>query len=315
MTSTDVGWEGRRLSPAEAFKIVGNDTRIQILQELQETKDRSVTFTELRKRVGIHDGSRFNYHLQKLENGFVRKAEGGYYLTHTGCNVLEAIATGAFTHAVSVGPVTLDAPCVDCGGSLVGHYENDCVQVACSVCDQLHLICGFPPSGVTGRSDREVFTASERHLRTNYRLVATDLCPGCRGRMDRTVVMVPSRPPDTILAVEIVDAVDFDHGPGAFYECTQCDRWAYLSVGEHLLHTPELLGFFRDRGYDLEAIPLWELPWTLPSAVGDYTAVVSTDPVRFEIRVTLDGDVLTATLDETFDIVDTTTNETERATA
>ena len=214
-----------------------------------------------------------------------------------------------------MGPVALDAPCVDCGGSLVGRYENDCVQVACSVCDQLHLVCTIPPSGVAGRSDREVFTTGERHLRASYQLIVADICPGCRGRMNRTVVMEPHRPPSSILAVKTTDSIDFEHGPGVFYECTQCERWAYLSVGEHLLHTLELLGFFRDRGYDLDAIPLWELPWTLPSAVDDYTTVTSIDPPTFELHVPLDGDELVVTLDETFDVVDTTTNETERATA
>jgi hypothetical protein len=315
MTSSDVDTEANRLTPAEAFKTIANETRIQILQELAETKERPVTFTELRKRVGLRDGSQFNYHLQKLENGFVQKTGEGYLLTHSGYNVLEAITSGAFTHAVSVDPVGLDASCVDCGGSLVGRYENDLVQVACSACDQLHVMCRLPPSGVIDRSAREIFTTSDRHLRANYRLVVADICPGCRGRMDRTVVTEPHRPPDSILAEKIVDALDFEHGPGAFYECRQCERWAYLSVGEHLLHTPELLGFFRDRGYDLDVIPLWELPWTLPSAVDDYTTVTSTDPPTFEFHVPLDGDELVVVLDERLDIVDTTTNETERATA
>lgn len=305
MTNTVIDPEPNRLTPAESFKIIGNETRIAILQELAATKDRQVSFTELRKRVGMRDGSQFNYHLQKLENGFVQKTDEGYHISCSGLDVLEVIARGAFTESPSFGPVPLDAPCVRCGAPLEGRYD-DGVLVGCSACGTLHSIAVFPPSGIVGRSDREVFAASDRHLRASYRLVRADMCPGCYGPLDRTLLTAPERPPDSVSWVGNRDVLDFEHGVGAFYECAQCGRWAYLTVGEHLLDEPELAAFFSDQGRDLDAVRLWELPWAVPAAADDYAAVVSTDPIRFEVRIPLNGEELVVTVDDRFEVVNST---------
>lgn len=49
----------------------------------------SLSFTELRERVGVRQGAQFNYHLDKLVGHFVTKTDGGYSLRPTGHRVIE----------------------------------------------------------------------------------------------------------------------------------------------------------------------------------------------------------------------------------
>ena len=61
------------LQPAEAFSVVGNETRLAILEALWAAPERPVTFSELRSRVGMADSAQCNYHLYRLTGQFVAK--------------------------------------------------------------------------------------------------------------------------------------------------------------------------------------------------------------------------------------------------
>lgn len=76
-------------APTDALEVLGNDVRISILRELADAES-SLSFTELRERVDIRDTGRFNYHLTKLCEYFVRQTETGYELGHAGTRVITA---------------------------------------------------------------------------------------------------------------------------------------------------------------------------------------------------------------------------------
>lgn len=71
-------------TPEEAFSLVANETRFQILQALWEADATQQTFPDLRASVGIRDSGQFNYHLGKLIPEFVRQPDDGYELTYAG---------------------------------------------------------------------------------------------------------------------------------------------------------------------------------------------------------------------------------------
>lgn len=73
----------------DALEVLGNEIRMGILRELAEA-DGSLAFSELRKRVGVHDSGKFNYHLTKLCSYFVRETADGYELGHAGTRVIAA---------------------------------------------------------------------------------------------------------------------------------------------------------------------------------------------------------------------------------
>lgn len=78
------------LSPDDAFAVLGNDTRMKILQTLGEA-DEPLRFSELRDRIGVRDSGRFNYHLDKLTGHFITETDDGYALRPAGTRVVEAV--------------------------------------------------------------------------------------------------------------------------------------------------------------------------------------------------------------------------------
>lgn len=94
----------------DALSVLGNEIRMSILRELADA-ERSLSFTELRERVGIRDTGKFNYHLTKLCEYFVRQTESGYELGHAGTRVITAaVPTVERTHDVN----DADEPCPIC---------------------------------------------------------------------------------------------------------------------------------------------------------------------------------------------------------
>lgn len=75
----------------EALEALGNEQRITILRALAET-DTPLPFSELRRRVGIDDTGRFNYHLDQLLGPFVRQTDAGYELGYAGERLVVAVA-------------------------------------------------------------------------------------------------------------------------------------------------------------------------------------------------------------------------------
>ncbi|UPW00165.1 winged helix-turn-helix domain-containing protein [Halorussus gelatinilyticus] len=104
----------------DALDVLGNEIRVSILRELAEA-DGPLSFTELRKRAGIRDTGKFNYHLTKLCSYFVREADGGYELGHAGSRVIAAADPRAGT-AESEGREPDAESCPVCG-------EADCEKL------------------------------------------------------------------------------------------------------------------------------------------------------------------------------------------
>ena len=84
------------------FELLSNETRLGIVRELalvnaDETAESSLSFSELRTRVGTRDSGQFNYHLGRLRGSLVEKTGAGYELTElglvVGATVLDAAAT------------------------------------------------------------------------------------------------------------------------------------------------------------------------------------------------------------------------------
>lgn len=73
----------------DALAVLGNEIRMSILRELADAEE-SLSFTELRERIGVRDTGKFNYHLTKLCEYFVRQTESGYELGHAGTRVITA---------------------------------------------------------------------------------------------------------------------------------------------------------------------------------------------------------------------------------
>lgn len=71
-------------SLATAFDLLGDETRLRIVEALLDADPEPLRFSEVRDRVGTRDTGRFNYHLNRLRGALVEKGAEGYVLTSAG---------------------------------------------------------------------------------------------------------------------------------------------------------------------------------------------------------------------------------------
>jgi hypothetical protein len=276
-----------RLPPAEAFALLGNETRITILQELWLAPERPVAFSDLRKRVGMRDSAQFNYHLSKLTDHFVRQTEDGYEFQYAGEKVVRAILAGTFTERV-----TLDFPvegdCFACGGDLEASYADERLTVHCTDCDEQYGRYAFPPGGLRDRSTTEIETAFDQRVRHLHCLAADGVCPECGGRMHTVVT------PDAEDRLGLDVRVD--------HTCAQCQHTISSPVGLSLLDDSRVVAFHAEHGIELNTCKHWTLRW----CVTDETTTYEADPTRVTVTIPLDNEAMDVTLDGDLQVVDTT---------
>ena len=80
----------------DALDALTHEIRVAVLRELADA-DGPVAFSELRDRVGVRDPGKFNYHLQRLADQFLRQTDGGYELDHRGRRLLVVAGDGVVT--------------------------------------------------------------------------------------------------------------------------------------------------------------------------------------------------------------------------
>jgi hypothetical protein len=71
-------------SLAASFDLLGNETRLGIVQALLAAEPEPLRFSDIRDEVGVRDTGRFNYHLGRLRGTLVEKSDEGYVLTPEG---------------------------------------------------------------------------------------------------------------------------------------------------------------------------------------------------------------------------------------
>ncbi|MFB6118907.1 winged helix-turn-helix domain-containing protein [Halosegnis sp.] len=290
------------LAPAEAFAVVGNETRLAILEALWEL-DRPAAFSDIRREVGMADSAQFNYHLSKLRGQFVRKTDDGYEFRAAGRSVIAAVLSGTLNQDPRLRPFEVTGECVDCGASLVAGYEDEQVRVRCGECGRGHGSYAFPPGGLADRTREELMDAFNQRARHLSCLSADGVCPECSGRME-THLFDTRDDPDADLDVRVE------------HECQRCHHTIHSSVGLVLLDDAEVVSFYRDHGIDLNAVPYWTLEWCVTD---EHTTVEQVggdgpgDAWRITVTVPLEDERLVVALDDDLDVLDATRRPCEAA--
>jgi hypothetical protein len=270
---------------AAAFALLGNETRLAIVEELavdgyqglEPTDGRS--FADLRRAVGVDDAGRFNYHLGELLGTFVRKVGEGYALTNAGWTVAGIVAA----EEVGGGDVRreepLDTPC-PWGDTLVGTYEEGLFRVECSEHGVL-FATRLPTGVVRERSLDEVLTIACDDMQADIDRAVSGVCPHCRG--DIAVSLTTG----TTVQETGIEA------PVARCDCGDCGLRFEVPPGVVVVSHPAVVSFYYDHGVDLRTRTYPELPFLDATA----PTVVATDPTRVRIDVEHDGDTLRIVLD------------------
>lgn len=298
----------------EAFKRLGNETRLAILLSLWEARepwdgDDTVAFSDLYGRVGVRDSGQFSYHLDKLTPHFVEQADSGYELTESGFRVVQAIVAGTGFTEPTFGPVDIDKPCPRCESPMRMTYEGNTIQYACSSCsgvwdtgdagDKPDAYVGggvFPPAGLEGRTHEEITEAFNAYALLRGLAMLFDVCPDCGGTIDTNL--------DVCEDHEVSDEICENCGGinlGAFeFECTVCKMSMGTAVWVPVVLHPAVASFFHR--HDIRYFDaVWDL---IRTGFAGETELLSVDPVRIRITLVADDSELRVTVDDRPRIVD-----------
>lgn len=298
------------IAPEDAFALLGNETRIRILQELGRASA-PLTFTEARNAVGVRQGGEFNYHLNKLIGHFVEKTDGGYSLRSPGRRVIEAVYSGAVTEAPVLGPAEISYPCRLCGGDILVGFENGRLELYCLQCagqygdaetlaradlDAVGWLGGYslPPAGIERRDPLEILYTASLWSHVEVFMLANGVCPRCSAVVSREVYVCEEHHPgedlcgtcENRLAVTVEQA------------CRNCGfekRGMAISV---LIANLELRQFIADHGID----PLAEgVDWGW-----DYAEEIhAVEPLSATFTFEQEHEAISLTVDDQLDVVET----------
>lgn len=276
----------------DAFRALGDETRIRILRELGAA-DGWLSFSALRSRVDVDDSGRFNYHLDQLRGRYVENTDDGYLLTRAGLRVTGAIVASAYADGETIGPEPAPHACPICGADREVVYEDSAVRLRCTSDDDHRWLSPLPPGATADRSLADLLDLGTTVNRYYGELAADGTCPQCFGHVD----------------VEMRDADDLEHGAGGHDYVFQgvCDECGFPiggGVGSLVTEHPAVVAAYHEHGVDVRErryLPHESEPPT----------VVSESPLRLRVDVPspADGDdrvLVSVTVDDDASVVDVT---------
>ena len=275
------------LRPAEAFALIGDETRVAILEALWHVDEQPAEFTTLYEMTATDNSAQFNYHLNQLTGHFVRKRDDGYELRTAGESVIQAVVDGSFNAHPNLEPFETGNECTQCTGPLVATYAEEKLAINCSECGHTHGQYSFPPGGLIGRDEQDILSAFDQRVRHLHCLAKDGVCPKCSGQMQTQIARGGDCCLDTDLRAE--------------YTCKQCQHNLCSPIGLVLLNESAVVAFYRDHGLDLGTIPYWRLDWCVSD---DYTTVWAVDPWRIAVSIVHNNDTLSVILDENLDVIE-----------
>ncbi|MFB6149775.1 MAG: winged helix-turn-helix domain-containing protein [Halobacteriales archaeon] len=317
--STDTGESGSTtLAPDDAFTVLGNETRIGILQALGEANE-TMSFSELREEVGMADSGQFNYHLDKLVGHFIDKDDDGYRLSQAGRRIIKAVLSGAVRESPVLEFTEIDQSCHYCGAPIEIGFRSDQVIKYCTECDGKHgdpiavgdgdppAESGFlgvlplPPAGVQGRTPEEIYEAAWTWANLNFLAEASGICPRCSAMLERSVIVCEDHDTENGLC----GSCGGRHAVKVHAECTNCIHVMPRGPAVMgLVANTDLLAFLAD--HDLNPVsPAPDSIVTVDQVHMDYgEEILSMDPFRARFRFSVEDDSLTLTVGEDLSVIE-----------
>lgn len=315
---------GNTLAPDEAFEVLGNEIRMEILQTLSEAGD-PMAFSELRDRVGVSDSGQFNYHLDKLVGHFVEDKDDGYALKQNGRRVIEAVLSGAVTDAPVIERTETDWTCPLCGAPTTEvMYRQEQAGIFCSECGGMtgdpeesdiskppaeQRRVGYvrlPPAGIDNRTPREIIEAGLIWTNNEAVTAASGVCPRCSAAVEERLIVCDNHE----VTDEPCKECNSQYAVKFRTSCPNCGYELETVLGVYLLAAPELRAFLIEHGLNPVA-PTSQRFWD----AFQYEEVIrEMDPFRGDITFSIDDYRLTLTVDDDLNVIETTTHSASETT-
>lgn len=302
----------------EAFKLVGNETRLAILLALWKSYDRpdapdnALSFTSLFEQFDYGDRGNFRYHLRQLEGEYIRRtSDGGYELRHTGLKLVQTVIGGAGVADTDLESTELERPCELCGAPTAVCYEDGIVFHFCTYCEGQMTVPGFPdgylnsvalhPAGVIDRTPTELLAAAEIAAYRQMWTMFHGLCGTCSGPADAQLELCIEHDPggkcercgrtDAVLAV---------------FQCRVCKDSHAAPPSVLCAFHPAVIAFY----YEHSVATQWHAEtFDSLSKIEENDqiyeqAILSEEPPRVAVVITLAGDELRLTFDGSVTVTD-----------
>ncbi len=303
-------------SPDDAFALLGNSTRVEILRTLGEATG-PLSFSEIHDQISLRDSGQFNYHLEKLVGHFVAKADDGYTLRRPGRRVVEAVLSGAVTATPTLSRTELEERCNRCGAPIEITWDSGSLRMYCTECVGTYGVAGgarrptpadrgylgrlpLPPAGVRDRTPEEVLRAAWTWGHLELYAMASDLCPRCSATVETTVTACD----DHDASDGLCSSCDSVYALRANVTCTNCIFEGGGAAAIGLLAETELVQFLVEHGHNPIAP---ESIRSVNSILNDYDEeILQHDPLRARFRFHADEETLALTVDADLDVVERT---------
>jgi len=296
MFVSDGGSSANSLTSQEAFAILGNEYRAEIIRALGDEQGTEgprpiLSFSELYSKADVDIAtSQFNYHLQKLVGPFINNTEDGYRLRHGAVTLYRTILAGTYTRETYIEDFKVGVDCYSCDAPIEARYADRRFTILCSGCGQEYSDTTAPPSIDEG--DREaLLNRMDQYVRHRILAFSKGVCSICANELRTQFI------PGDELAVPGSERLDmFVHR-----SCNHCGAQQYMSVGLSLLYNSSLIAFFQERDLDITTTPIWELEFAMTDRFVD---IRSSDPWKIALCVEQGGDELELVVDDDLTVLD-----------
>lgn len=270
----------------EGIELVSHGVRAEILLALAERmrerpRDETLQFAELRDRVGHDDPGNFNYHLKRLLGTLVEKADEGYRLSDVGHHFVAVLRSGRFDPGRQREFPEAETSCPVCGAPSTVTYEDGSLRTACENDHTWMLNVG--PELLDSHSVIDALNVATRRTLWDAKSTMDGVCPYCEGQTSETVTLFPREPVPVLYE----------------WTCNKCGVFLQNSAGGCVLFHPAVVGFCYQHGVDV-----FQHTWEILVENVRTATVCSEDPLRVQVSVSLEGERLELTLDDSATVVD-----------
>jgi hypothetical protein len=306
------------ITPDEAFAILGNEIRLEILRVLwragaahryDDGSDavETVTYSELQDAIDVDDNGKFNYHLSELAPHFVRRTDDGYRLSSAGKQVARTViaVSGTGTRDFSR---ELDERCPLCGAAVAATYEDQWLRVRCTECDGLFgdqapsgtlFLTTYPSAGLTARTPERALAAGLYRCALDITYLMYGICRECAGAISSSVTVCDAHETD---GDQPCDACGTPFPVWADMRCDTCGFAKRLPVEMFATGLVLATGLTTHGGeMDIDSPAVGEAVRLLRDSVD---TDVSTDPLRVAVRIRAGTGGVTLVLDDEMNVVE-----------
>lgn len=308
----------REAHVADAFALLGNETRVSILLALwaaydPHAADNAVAFSEIFEHVDRDDRGNVSYHLDELQGQFVtqRTERGGYELREPGLQLVRTILAGAGIQDVEREPREIDQQCPFCDGATTVSYRDGVVLHTCTACagvgsaetavDGFLSAVPFDPAGLAERSVDEIYAAATVAAFREIESLYDGVCPTCSGRVEGWMEACPDHEPTGTCS-----RCERQFSAWACFRCRVCKNHSTNSPKTLALFHPAVVSFYDDHGLStrIHADDPARVRRVSDHMDAHEMSLLDDDPPRVRVTASRDGDAVSLTFDETVTIVD-----------